>query len=123
MALEFADHTVRLEPGRETLAFAGEAPVVARLIDGPVRDLNVMVKRGVWRAAVTRERLAPGAGVCGEGDARVIVALGDCALHCNGMQIAMASLDAVVLAPGERVMVGGRSEPARMVFVSLHRLS
>jgi uncharacterized protein len=121
MELEFTDRSVRLEPSHDPFAFSGEAPVAARLGDGPVRDVNVMVKRGDWRAAVTRERLAPGADVRGEGDARVLVALDDCALHCAGMRIAMASLDAVVLEPYVRVMVGERSEPARIVFVALHR--
>ncbi|WP_321813451.1 MULTISPECIES: HutD family protein [unclassified Paraburkholderia] len=42
--------------------FDGEAPISARLIDGPTRDLNLMVRREVaratfeiWRDSVTRE--------------------------------------------------------------------
>lgn len=41
----------RLEAGAP-FAFAGEAAVTARLTAGPVRDLNVMVRRGAWTARV-----------------------------------------------------------------------
>lgn len=43
------------EPG-VAHAFAGEAPVVASLIDGPTQDLNVMLRRGVWQADVQSHR-------------------------------------------------------------------
>ena len=36
------------------LAFPGDVPVTARLIDGPIRDLNVMTRRGRWRHGVAR---------------------------------------------------------------------
>ena len=50
------DHALvgRLQP----FHFAGDVPLDARLVDGPSRDFNVMVRRGVLRsevACVTRE--------------------------------------------------------------------
>lgn len=51
LVLEIDGRTTRLEPGAP-LAFPGEAVVMARLTAGPIRDLNVMVRRGAWRATV-----------------------------------------------------------------------
>lgn len=35
-------------------SFPGDAPATARLIDGPIRDLNVMTRRGMLQHRVTR---------------------------------------------------------------------
>lgn len=43
-------------PGDEPLAFAGEAAPHCELIDGPTRDLNLMLRRGCGRAALQRAR-------------------------------------------------------------------
>ncbi|CAN7230292.1 HutD/Ves family protein [Caulobacter sp. LjRoot300] len=51
LVLEIDGQGVRLEP-RAPLAFPGKAAVAARLPAGPVRDLNVMVRRGAWTATV-----------------------------------------------------------------------
>ena len=42
----------RLDRAGIPFACPGEARVSARLIDGPTLDLNVMTRRGVWRADV-----------------------------------------------------------------------
>ncbi|MFO1306749.1 MAG: HutD family protein [Burkholderiales bacterium] len=45
------DAPVDLAP-YDAIAFAGEAHVEGTLLDGPTRDLNVMVRRGSWRSDV-----------------------------------------------------------------------
>lgn len=65
------------------LDFAGEAPVECRLIDGPVRDFNVMVDRetiqveaAVFEASGGGAFSAPAsAAVHAPGSARIVVAL------------------------------------------------
>ena len=52
--------TVELRPGDAPLHFDGAAPVAAQLRDGPVRDLNLMTRRGVWRQRMSPHRLAAG---------------------------------------------------------------
>lgn len=52
LLLEFAGQAKRLYVG-SPLAFPGEAEVTARLIAGPIRDFNVMVRRGFWRAELS----------------------------------------------------------------------
>lgn len=51
LVLEIEGRPVRLEPSAP-LAFPGEAAVAARLTAGPIRDLNVMVRRDAWTATV-----------------------------------------------------------------------
>jgi environmental stress-induced protein Ves len=44
----------RLTPGDGAAAFPGEAAPMCRLLDGPTRDLNLMVRRGVGQAWMQR---------------------------------------------------------------------
>ena len=53
LSLDFGGGTVALPPG-QPLPFPGEAPVAARLAQGPITDLNVMTRRGAARHLVTR---------------------------------------------------------------------
>jgi environmental stress-induced protein Ves len=46
--------TVKLDASATPFAFAGDAPCHAVLVNGPVRDFNVMVRRGLWSAQVQR---------------------------------------------------------------------
>jgi len=60
VVLTFQDGEVRrLSRPWDLISFAGDRPVDCRLIDGPVRDLNVMVDR---RRARMECRVLPGAG-------------------------------------------------------------
>lgn len=78
-----------LEPGM-SLAFAGEAPIEGRPVDGPVRDVNIMVRRGACRARVAHHH-------------------SDVPDHGERIGIAMSpstgldSLDALVLDDGEKL--------------------
>ena len=58
LVLEVEGRAAHLTPGAP-FAFPGEAAVAARLTAGPIRDLNVMVRRGVWTARVAPWRGAP----------------------------------------------------------------
>jgi environmental stress-induced protein Ves len=72
---------VRLHAGDPALGFPGEAAPLCRLIDGPTRDLNLMVKRSAGRAVLRREPVGPApwrgrfdglAPWCGVFDGRVL---------------------------------------------------
>lgn len=52
---EDEDVGVTLKVG-QSHAFPGEAAITGRPLGGPVRDLNVMVRRGEWQAQVTTSR-------------------------------------------------------------------
>lgn len=49
-----APRTVRLDRQSQPFAFAGDVPLDARLLDGPVTDLNVMSHRERYRHKVQR---------------------------------------------------------------------
>ena len=100
---------VRLDAERPSLAFAGEAAVYARLTAGPVRDVNVMTRRGVWRASVAKRPAA--------GETQVVVALGAGEIEVGGRRVTLAPFDALVAEPDERIIA------SRALFVCLERLT
>ena len=82
------------------LAFAGDAEVSARLTDGPIRDLNLMVRRGVWRARTRRLTVAGAAEVAVKGAATLVLTLDALRIARPGGGIDLAPLDAVLLDQG-----------------------
>jgi uncharacterized protein len=83
------ERKVILEPGM-SLAFAGEAPIEGAPVDGPVRDLNIMVRRGAWRARVAHQH----SDVPDQGE-RIGIAMSP--------STGLDSLDALVLDEGEKL--------------------
>jgi environmental stress-induced protein Ves len=78
-------------------AFAGDADCFGCPIDGPVRDLNVMVRRSSFTAAVRRvadERILVDAD-----DACLLVATGAAAVTIEGQAHHLGSLDALLMQP------------------------
>ncbi len=57
LAVAERDAPVLLSPGTGAHAFPGDVDAYGTPLDGPVRDLNVMVRRGAWQA--TTEVLRP----------------------------------------------------------------
>ena len=47
----------RLTPESQAFSFPGDVPVEAVLGQGPITDLNVMVRRGAWGATLERDDL------------------------------------------------------------------
>jgi environmental stress-induced protein Ves len=61
MRLDIEDRTpVTLVEGSDPLPFPADVPTSAHLLDGPIRDLNVMTRRGQWRHAVERIAIQDG---------------------------------------------------------------
>jgi environmental stress-induced protein Ves len=89
LVLEIDGRTTHLEPGAP-FAFPGEAAVTARLTAGPIRDLNVMVRRDAWTATVEPRR----GGRIVAADGPVLVLLLEDAED-------FAALDAVLIDAGE----------------------
>ena len=50
--------SIRLTPDSPPYAFPGDIPLDARLVDGPILDLNVMTRRGRARCAVSKNKAA-----------------------------------------------------------------
>jgi environmental stress-induced protein Ves len=101
-----------LEPGGEPLAFPGDVPVEADLTDGPVTDLNIMVRRGAWAAQARRLTVDRPMSLPTAGEVQFAVALGS--LRIAGAML--QSADAVqfegalavepVSGPTELILIG-----------------
>jgi uncharacterized protein len=55
VVLSLPQGDVRLTADDDAVSFAGEAAPMCRLIDGPTRDLNLMVRRGAGMATLQRK--------------------------------------------------------------------
>jgi environmental stress-induced protein Ves len=94
-------------------AFSGDAGCDATLLYGPIRDLNVMTRRGVCIATV-RRILAPEEIQCRE-PATILVALDTVSL---GAEI-LAPYDAAIGSPGEIFKLGGARAQAVLATIAL----
>lgn len=100
------------------LAFSGEARCEAALRAGPIRDLNVMVRRGGWRVEVRRRSLhADEAIACGAGFT-LLLALESVGVSWAGGTTRLGPEDAILMGTGARVSVVA---PARTIVADLVR--
>jgi len=95
-----------LDAGSPPLAFAGEAAAAARLSAGPIRDLNLMVRRGVWTATAARG-LAETWPVPADRDLLFALALNPVTVLSDGRPLALARLDAILVE---------KSDTAKLAF-------
>ena len=116
MALQVGQTTSIVTTVSEPLQFAGDAPTTARLLDGPVSDLNVMVRRGRWRSVVRRRRIPP-AGLAIGPEARLLVTLHR-AILSGGGEVQLEPLDAV-LARDEALSLHPCDGEATVVTIEL----
>ena len=86
--------------GDAPIAFCGDRPAFAQLLVGPVRDLNLMVRRNTYLGRLhdlppgTRKSVASTTIVLAPADTRVLV---------NEVTVLLTPLDALMLRPGQRV--------------------
>ncbi len=90
--------TATVLPGGDPFEFRGDVPVECTLLDGPVRDVNVMWARGGarWCPARRREGCLAGGGF--------LVALGDgvvVGMAGRGVEQHLSAGDTVIVEPGE----------------------
>ncbi|MBM1171503.1 HutD/Ves family protein [Microvirga arabica] len=64
------------------VAFPGDVPAEASLVDDPVMDLNVMTRRGRYGHAMTRMRITEQADVIRRGDITLMLVTGSDATVC-----------------------------------------
>ncbi|WP_068876043.1 MULTISPECIES: HutD family protein [unclassified Phenylobacterium] len=111
-----------LSPTGAPAAFPGDAPATARVLEGPVLDLNLMARRGVAHA--TLDRLQVGApqtleAVVGH---RLVIATGGALRVVAGDQAhELAPLDAVLFGSGDGPLrlEANRSTPTHLVRVRI----
>jgi environmental stress-induced protein Ves len=113
--LRLADGTQRLQQG-EHLDFAGEAAMFGVLIDGPVTDFNIMVRRGQMRMrAATLRFEGPRQIDHGWGTAALFVLAGELAV----MNAVARRFDTVLLDDARPLSVSGTAEVLLIGFEAL----
>jgi uncharacterized protein len=100
LLLTVDDRMLALDAASPPLAFSGESQVSARLTDGPVSDLNVMVRRDKWRARTRRLTVTGASDVAAKAQVTLILALDPLRILRPGGQIELSPLDAVLLEHG-----------------------
>ena len=88
VALQWPEGERVLGPGDEALRFAGEAAPGCRLVGGPTRDLNLMVRASAGQAAM--RQAAPGAWGPSPGSRwRALYTHGGAVLQADGQALAL----------------------------------
>ncbi len=93
---------VLLDETSKPLPFPGDAPASATLDAGPIRDLNLMVRRGAWRGSV--RRIDGQETITATARTTVLVALAPARV---GEQV-LAAEDALIVDPDATLTVDGR---------------
>lgn len=94
------ERLLALDAASPPLEFHGEAPVSARLTNGPISDLNLMVRRDKWRARTRRLTVAGASDVAARARVTLVLALDSLRIVRPGGAIDLAPLDAVLLEHG-----------------------
>ncbi|OYX30021.1 MAG: hypothetical protein B7Y99_12250 [Caulobacterales bacterium 32-69-10] len=117
--LAVAGEPVRLTPQSEPFAFPGDAVVFAHVLAGPVSDLNVMVRRGLWRADVERLEIEATVNLTSDADACLILA--EHPLSLSGL-VALEPGDVVRIERGDTVKLLPRAGAASVLVIELTRI-
>lgn len=120
LVLDLDGRRLALDADAPPIAFAGEASVEARLTRGPIRDLNVMVRRGLWRAEVSR--FVGGVLAAPPDGPLMVLVLGDTTCSSAGAAHRLGALDMVMLEAGKTATLDLPTE-ARALNVRLHAVA
>lgn len=90
--------------GGPTAAFPGDAPTLGQVLEGPVLDLNVMVRRGAWSARLETVALR-GEHTLAASSGRRLVLAWDGEVVVSSSEITLQALDALHLEPAAAPVV------------------
>lgn len=92
----------RMATGDDPIAFAGEEACDCALIDGPVRDLNLMTRRGICTGNIERIQ-GPGTLAFPDAlDTLLVLAEANAVLRAGGNDYPLARLDALLFDAADR---------------------
>ena len=115
---------VHLTPESQAHAFAGDAPTTATLTDGPITDLNVMVRRGVFRAELLRCDFAGRQDIALDADYMLfLIQQGAVSFQSGAAQCQAKQGDAVLLSRDDGSLLCKAENPSRMWQVTLAKIA
>jgi environmental stress-induced protein Ves len=97
-----------LTPDNAPLSFPGDVAVFGSPLDGPVTDLNVMVRRDRYKASFRRLE-ATDSIVVAEDETAILVATTTLTVRFPVRDIEAAPLDAIRISGPERIEMSGRA--------------
>jgi environmental stress-induced protein Ves len=125
LVLETADGAeVALDTASAPFSFTGDDPVTARLMMGPVNDLNVMTRRGVFHHEVSRVRLDEERSLEAEGELSVVVLLeGEAVARSALGEASWTRGDVVVVSPHDppTLVTAREGAPAALLLIDVFR--
>ena len=119
MELDIAGHPpIVLDGEAEPYFFEADLETSARLIGGPITDLNVMTRRTVFGHTVER-RQGPGSISSEQGNRLLLCMTGKLTIESARQAVVLEPLDALFLDPGEATFVTGNE---RFFLVTIDRM-
>ena len=108
LVLDVEGRTVTLDAASPPLAFPGEAKVAARPAGGPIRDLNLMVRRDAGQGRVRRLAVEGAVQITRRADVTLVLALDALRISTPDGVADLGPLDAVLLNDeGYRLSLNG----------------
>ncbi len=108
-----------LTPETAPLAFPADAPTTARLTSGPITDLNVMTRRGVFGHKLARHVAEGSLGLAETSGERLLLALEPLGVSTADGLIGLQPLDAVVFNGSDSAEVVSAGESAAFYLVEI----
>jgi environmental stress-induced protein Ves len=108
-----------LTPQSAPLPFPADAPTSARLPGGPITDLNVMTRRGVFRHTLVHHVAEGAKALPASSGQRLLLALEPLGVSTAEGLVGLQPLDALVLDGAEEVEVVPVGESAAFYLVEI----
>lgn len=109
---------ITLTPETDAVAFPGDVPVFAEPLGAPVADLNVMTRRSRCAARLTRWSV-PHSVLEPQADTTLLLALTELLVRREGVELSLATLDALRIGRAGRCTITARSGPAAFHLVEI----
>ncbi len=111
---------IKLCPNAGAIAFPGDVPVHAEVLEGPVTDLNVMSRRGRYQTTMTRLRIEAAATIAVSKRTMIVLQSGAAALTFKGQGQGLQAQDAACFESqaAARVLVEP-SEPTSLFVIEI----
>ena len=116
MELDIDGAGQRLDQPLQRVHFSGEARVDCRLIEGPTRDFNVMVRAPSIVAYIAASQPLHALAIAGPAGSQWLI------YACSGAATITANADVVVLDAGDGLRIDSPDQPAQFTISSSGRL-
>ena len=108
-----------LTPASAPLPFAADAPTTARLTGGPITDLNVMTRRGVFRHSLAHHVAKGATALAATSGQRLLLALDPLGVMTPDGLMGLQPLDALVFDGAETAEVVPAGDSAAFYLVEI----